>query len=836
MRLLVWSVLWRMAWANSCYPDTCMPDASILDAGGASTVVIGTSAFEAAGLSLSVTTWSLKEAQFQYLGDLYALFGFWQDKEPCPFLAAVPLSVTGTEGCCGMWCDPSGEPCGGSFGRRVAVSAAACEDSESWHKKATPSKDCAWVASYAEQRCSVVGDDESLGSEGCPAACGSCEAASLVVELEASCFDDRVDPIVVGLATAAPTRGADASVRADESSCATAVDAYGNCVDEGCTAWYDGCNRCRARDGFLACTEMYCASPGAAYCADATDAPVAAASCSTVVDAYGNCVDAGCASWYDGCNRCMVMDGGLACTRMYCAEPLAASCADETSAPTADDDRSPESYAVSGSVVLLGVDIETVETHAGVVVAAVAAVSGVAEEAVEISFSSRGRRRRLEDGVVVSFSIVGVESEDAAERISVLLSEATSDEWTLALAAAAAESGVESDFASASVSTTRTSVSAVLDDDASWSAWTNGTSGAAAVALIGLRSPLLASAAAGVFLGARAEEASEASEAAEEADDTCDACEVSLGTVHVVLVHSPKVVASWNGSAIACADAETGEPAPCTGDYGADCRRPTAWGSGCVYGRPFEGGRVAATRWGSDGQSSQGAGRWLDPDVWAARGAAEHASVASFAQYALRLAAAGAPLDLLGDTSRGMADEVGHARDAYDLAGRLRGTTAAPRALDVDAGAASDANAASDRASPAARLVVDTWDAGCVAETLAAARAVSDLDEAAASIPGNHPLRGDVLGALARVADDERRHAALAWRALRWAATSDEAANATLADRVALLRAPTSLERLVVLPAARSVLADASPPAFEGVAPALAPLAAEIRAALLPVP
>ena len=36
-------------------------------------------------------------------------------------------------------------------------------------------------------------------------------------------------------------------------------------------------------------------------------------------DSYGNCVDEGCASWFDGCNTCNVgTDGALGCTRMYC--------------------------------------------------------------------------------------------------------------------------------------------------------------------------------------------------------------------------------------------------------------------------------------------------------------------------------------------------------------------------------------------------------------------------------------------------------------------------------------------------------------------------------------
>jgi hypothetical protein len=43
---------------------------------------------------------------------------------------------------------------------------------------------------------------------------------------------------------------------------------------------------------------------------------------------------------------------------------------------------------------------------------------------------------------------------------------------------------------------------------------------------------------------------------------------------------------------------------------------------------------------------------------WATDGAAEHASIASFARVTLQLMALGAPAGLLADTQRGAADEV----------------------------------------------------------------------------------------------------------------------------------------------------------------------------------
>ena len=43
-------------------------------------------------------------------------------------------------------------------------------------------------------------------------------------------------------------------------------------------------------------------------------------------DSHGRCVPTGCVQWFDGCNQCRVMNGRLACTRMFCASPTSAVC------------------------------------------------------------------------------------------------------------------------------------------------------------------------------------------------------------------------------------------------------------------------------------------------------------------------------------------------------------------------------------------------------------------------------------------------------------------------------------------------------------------------------
>ena len=51
---------------------------------------------------------------------------------------------------------------------------------------------------------------------------------------------------------------------------------------------------------------------------------------SGITDSNGNCVDEGCASWFDGCNTCVVGTDGLGCTLMACPELGEAKCMDAT--------------------------------------------------------------------------------------------------------------------------------------------------------------------------------------------------------------------------------------------------------------------------------------------------------------------------------------------------------------------------------------------------------------------------------------------------------------------------------------------------------------------------
>jgi hypothetical protein len=136
--------------------------------------------------------------------------------------------------------------------------------------------------------------------------------------------------------------------------------------------------------------------------------------------------------------------------------------------------------------------------------------------------------------------------------------------------------------------------------------------------------------------------------------------------------------------------------------------------------------------------------------LWTDTALAEHASVASFARASLELISLGAPAGLLLETARAQADEVRHAAQAFAIASGLAGRSVAPGPLPL-AGVAA-------RTTPA-EILTGLILEGCVNESLAAAEA----REAARCCTSP-----TLAAALETVADDETRHAALAWRSLRW--------------------------------------------------------------------
>ncbi|PRQ02655.1 ferritin-like domain-containing protein [Enhygromyxa salina] len=176
-------------------------------------------------------------------------------------------------------------------------------------------------------------------------------------------------------------------------------------------------------------------------------------------------------------------------------------------------------------------------------------------------------------------------------------------------------------------------------------------------------------------------------------------------------------------------------------------------------GRPFVVGgvsRQAALRVLARPTATAGAGlpervREQLAARWAASARAEHASIASFAQFAARLQALGCPASLVADALAAAADEVRHAQFALALAGQHGAQTLEFGPLDTRGAARPDPS------------LTDTLLAcvreGCIGETLAAL----ELGTVA-----QHCDDPELAAALQAIADDEARHAALAWRFVQW--------------------------------------------------------------------
>lgn len=139
----------------------------------------------------------------------------------------------------------------------------------------------------------------------------------------------------------------------------------------------------------------------------------------------------------------------------------------------------------------------------------------------------------------------------------------------------------------------------------------------------------------------------------------------------------------------------------------------------------------------------------------------EHASVAAFHRFALQLMALGAPPELLIETQRAAADEVMHARLAFGLASAFAGEPLSAGHVDVSG------ELPVDLAEVCRAHVRDA----CINETIAAIQAAAARDASSDEA---------VRAVLDQIVEDETRHAALAWKTLRWMLSLD----ASLADVV----------------------------------------------------
>jgi hypothetical protein len=146
-------------------------------------------------------------------------------------------------------------------------------------------------------------------------------------------------------------------------------------------------------------------------------------------------------------------------------------------------------------------------------------------------------------------------------------------------------------------------------------------------------------------------------------------------------------------------------------------------------------------------------------DTWAREALFEHASIASFARFLLQLLSLGAPMELVRDAQRALAEETAHAATCFGLASAYAGAALGPSALDLRGGL--------DHSLDPREIVITLAREGCIAETVAALQIVQARD--AADDPA-------VKAALGRIAAEEIEHALLAWRTLGWALERGDAA------------------------------------------------------------
>lgn len=194
------------------------------------------------------------------------------------------------------------------------------------------------------------------------------------------------------------------------------------------------------------------------------------------------------------------------------------------------------------------------------------------------------------------------------------------------------------------------------------------------------------------------------------------------------------------------------------------------WFNYCA-GRPLDDGQRAEqgrrdAEYSSTAQSQIMAvarAYWVDADD-------EYDSVAAFARASLELFSLSAPPELIQECQLASIDEIEHARLCRALSRKYYAhrwpkrppTQVLPREADL------------------LRLLEDTLSEACVGESIAALRASRQREQSDDA---------QVRQALAQIAQDEARHAALGWKILHWGMNKIKSAQRVrLADKVALLR------------------------------------------------
>jgi len=161
------------------------------------------------------------------------------------------------------------------------------------------------------------------------------------------------------------------------------------------------------------------------------------------------------------------------------------------------------------------------------------------------------------------------------------------------------------------------------------------------------------------------------------------------------------------------------------------------------------------------GPADQTARAWAGR-VWLDRARMEWASVPAFLELARQLTALGAPVALTERARAAAADELRHAV----LSGGLAATLGELHLLDLDPPATTPARPPAIGLAGLIRLAVESFADGCVGEAAAADQAAREAEITA--VP-------EIACVLRGIAEDEARHALLAWDVLSWALAADAA-------------------------------------------------------------
>jgi hypothetical protein len=163
--------------------------------------------------------------------------------------------------------------------------------------------------------------------------------------------------------------------------------------------------------------------------------------------------------------------------------------------------------------------------------------------------------------------------------------------------------------------------------------------------------------------------------------------------------------------------------------------------------------------------------------AWTKSALGEHASIASFAAFAIALMTNGAPSHLVEDALNAALDEVRHARTSFAIASKLRGHDIGPGPLP---------ESKHEFGHDLKALAIAVANEGCIDETLSALEAAYKAERIGfaleTELEGTEYSGVDkgtlawIQKELSIIAMEENFHSALAWRTLAWICSVDSTA------------------------------------------------------------